>query len=425
MRSVNLVSSYPYVPDEKVAHSNGLDYAVVPVVLGVVGAIALGGMSMVYGDHLTYLDLEMEILYFERTYSEGSDILVYRIGVYNNGYDILSGSVATIDMLVDRSPEPGDEVWHDARAYNASDTGPFGSSECPTDNPDIFPGDSWVWRMCFEGVPWDARPTYLRIGDGYGSYHIVQVHSDVYVECADMFESHLCAYYILEEVGPGTHPIRPGTWAYMETDDPVYYGVRLWLMENEPYIIGEYGSLRFLEDVAIVFDECGEANASYTPYSYTITMCYELVVHITEQHRETLGTEIVAPTLRWIFMHELGHAVIHQYDLPITGSEEDAADQFATIMLLNEGFPGMTGILGMAAIYVQQDGYQPVWGVHSLDSQRYYNMICLAYGKYLDDPEMGVGFLRESIPENRVIHCPGEYDRAQTAWDALLAEYRG
>ena len=390
-----------------------------------LAVVIMLGAGTAYGESATYyLSLELEILDFEREYSEGSDILMYRIGVYNNDYIRLSGSMATIDIMVDPSPEPGDETWHSSSAYDAADGGPFGSSECPADNPDVLPGEGWVWRMCFEGVPWYANPTYLRIGDGHGSYHIVQIHGDAYVECADMFESHLCAYYILEDVGPGTHPVRPGTWAYMETDDPVYYGVRLWLMENEPHIIGEYGD-RFLNDVAIVFDECGEANATYTPYSYTITMCYELAVDVAEQHRETLGTEVVAPTLRWIFMHELGHAVIRQYDLPITGSEEDAADQFATIMLLDEGVPGMTGILGMAAIYVETDGYQPVWGVHSLDSQRYYNMICLAYGKYLDDPEMGVGFLRESIPGNRVIHCPGEYERAQAAWDTLLESYHG
>lgn len=34
-----------------------------------------------------------------------------------------------------------------------------------------------------------------------------------------------------------------------------------------------------------------------------------------------------------MLFHELGHAFISLYDLPITGREEDAVDQFAAILL--------------------------------------------------------------------------------------------
>src|SRR5215813_3964864 len=39
---------------------------------------------------------------------------------------------------------------------------------------------------------------------------------------------------------------------------------------------------------------------------------------------------------QFILGHELGHAVIHQLNLPVTGMEEDSADGFATFFTVND-----------------------------------------------------------------------------------------
>jgi hypothetical protein len=39
-----------------------------------------------------------------------------------------------------------------------------------------------------------------------------------------------------------------------------------------------------------------------------------------------------------MFLHEVAHALIDGWDLPITRREEDAADQFSTLLLIN-GLP--------------------------------------------------------------------------------------
>src|SRR4051794_18088900 len=45
----------------------------------------------------------------------------------------------------------------------------------------------------------------------------------------------------------------------------------------------------------------------------------------------------VAGNALFTLSHELGHAVIATFDLPVLGREEDAADSFATLALLHVG----------------------------------------------------------------------------------------
>ena len=45
-------------------------------------------------------------------------------------------------------------------------------------------------------------------------------------------------------------------------------------------------------------------------------------------------TSFVVGNLYFVLVHELGHAVINQLNLPVLGREEDAADSFATLSML-------------------------------------------------------------------------------------------
>ena len=214
--------------------------------------------------------------------------------------------------------------------------------------------------------------------------------------------------------------------SYEEADDPIHYGLRTWLADNEDTIIDTDSIISYLtlhSDIRVVFESCGQANAWYSAASDQITMCYELADKYTTIFRESdIDTPYgVANALHWIFMHELGHAVIDMYDLPITGQEEDAADQFATIMLLREGTEGANALLAIVTVYAYSTDYTPSWDTHSFDSQRYYNMLCLLYGKHQDDD---IGRYAEGlIPESRAIYCAEEYRDAANAWSILLDDY--
>jgi len=186
--------------------------------------------------------------------------------------------------------------------------------------------------------------------------------------------------------------------------------------------------------VPVVFRECGDVNAFYDPNEREISLCYELVEYyagmfLSEDQTEeeaTEGGEAVAGATLFTFFHELGHALIDLYDLPVTGREEDAVDQLATMILLEGGDEGETAALNGAWSFLSQEEEESeeepaFWDEHSLDEQRFYNIVCWSYGK---NPE-GLQDLvdDETLPEGRAERCPAEYDRMSRSWDALLDPY--
>src|SRR6185295_2240523 len=66
-----------------------------------------------------------------------------------------------------------------------------------------------------------------------------------------------------------------------------------------------------------------------------------------DAENEEVGGKAIAAMV-FVFYHELGHALIDIYDLPVTGREEDAVDQLATVMLL-ETWDGEESELAMTA----------------------------------------------------------------------------
>lgn len=128
------------------------------------------------------------------------------------------------------------------------------------------------------------------------------------------------------------------------------------------------------------------------------------------------------------FYHELGHALIDILDLPVLGKEEDAADHLSVI-LMNEIWQEDSAAAILAsdatayALQAEQTaagGYEPAYAdEHSLDMQRYYNVVCLFYGA---NPETRQGLADElGLPEERAERCPDEWESAAGSWEAVLA----
>jgi hypothetical protein len=133
--------------------------------------------------------------------------------------------------------------------------------------------------------------------------------------------------------------------------------------------------------------------------------------------------------LLFIFYHELGHGLIHKLDLPVLGREEDAADQLATLMLMDAGSdavggePVLTAALGWLDSWKKREGEtdsSDYFDEHSLDYQRYANIVCLVYGS---DPENYGNLVEEwDLPEDRAERCPGDYSSAVSSWDAVMKD---
>lgn len=204
----------------------------------------------------------------------------------------------------------------------------------------------------------------------------------------------------------------------------------------------EFREGRFLEDVAdwlndwialphdvrLSFEVCGEPNAFYRPEDRTVALCYEMVDDL-EAGLDAADPgeddwQAVSDALLFTTLHEVGHAIVHLLEIPVTGREEDAVDQLAAVMLVDGSPEGsaaaVNGISGLAGgeEEVDEGAYADE---HAIGAQRVYNVLCLVYGQ---DPVAHQGWLDEGVlPEERAERCPGEYARVAHSWDRLLEPY--
>jgi len=103
--------------------------------------------------------------------------------------------------------------------------------------------------------------------------------------------------------------------------------------------------LRLPEDLNIKTTECGVMNAWYRRENSlpTVTICYELLKTISQSMPKETTPDGISPMdavvgqAVWLVLHETGHAVFDIFDVPIFGHSEDAADNFATYVMLHFG----------------------------------------------------------------------------------------
>ena len=228
----------------------------------------------------------------------------------------------------------------------------------------------------------------------------------------------------------GDNPNPPYAWR----DSAAAYLREVRLLEdNAEWLNANY---RLPYDVAILGAECGVVNAFYSPAQKAIIMCYELVDAALDAGYDLYGgdpataEDFAYNVLDGILLHETGHALVDIYDLPVTGLEEDAVDQFSALIqsrTYGDYDPhyeaGRIMMLDMADWWDYYSQGEPLyyWDVHSLSIQRFYNIACYAYGA---DPEYNADLVHgDYLPESRAATCPAEYERMSSSWDRLLEGY--
>ncbi len=82
------------------------------------------------------------------------------------------------------------------------------------------------------------------------------------------------------------------------------------------------GTFALPTDVYIAIAECGESNAFYESTKRQVTMCIELYEEFDELFKpeykvEAERDDAVASAFTFVFFHELGHALVDIYELPI------------------------------------------------------------------------------------------------------------
>lgn len=217
--------------------------------------------------------------------------------------------------------------------------------------------------------------------------------------------------------------------------NPAFNAIRTKIEKSKVFedTVGELNdTLSLPSDLRVTFSQCGEVNAFYDSETKRVIMCYELVAAFEQQFADNYPDKasaevaVIDATL-FVFHHELGHALVHLLELPITGKEEDAVDDLATLVLLHHWEDGDEAALNAAeAFYISGDQEESeladlaYWDEHSLDKQRYYSITCIVYGS---DTEAHKELVGEDLPEERAERCPEEYQQKSTSWNTLLGDY--
>jgi hypothetical protein len=219
--------------------------------------------------------------------------------------------------------------------------------------------------------------------------------------------------------------------AEYEPADPDFQAFRANLIAHrflDTIAIRLNDSLALPENIILRTAHCGEPNASYSPEGRRVTLCYELFSALSDRFAEEAGGEyLVSGTLVFALMHELGHALIDVLNLPTTGREEDAVDQLATVLLLQQGPSGDSLAFGAVGWFAAEVHYGQLDSLqfaddHGFDLQRVYNIVCWIHGR---DPAQYPQLIEDGwLPEHRRRRCPEEYRRMANSWKKLLAPYR-
>jgi hypothetical protein len=239
------------------------------------------------------------------------------------------------------------------------------------------------------------------------------------------------------------HPVAPRfEYAYAPPLSPDLQQIHLRvrdadLLRQLPAVQAIDGMFALPRRLRYVAAECGEFGAFYLPGEAEVVLCYETLRVLYERgqaHQRALGLgpehplRYVRANVRFIVLHETGHALVHLLDLPVTGRQEDAVDQLAAILMLR--FAGLDetpaeviGNLRMAANWMLSHStgaydLEAYAAVHSLGEQRFFNLQCLIYGT---DPEGFAGMVdARDLTAERASGCARETHQVSRAWLRLL-----
>jgi hypothetical protein len=189
------------------------------------------------------------------------------------------------------------------------------------------------------------------------------------------------------------------------------------------------GVLRLPRTLTLKAASCDEPNAWFDPETDVITFCYELVEEFvrsaakTERFGLTAEQAVIGPFF-FIVLHESAHAVFELLKVPVLGREEDAADQVAIFAVVRIGGDFAERMLRAAAFMYDQDARARAVSegdfadVHGLDRQRYYNVLCLAWGS--DPKRYAFAKTLGKLPEERAEACAEEFAHVRYAVETLI-----
>jgi hypothetical protein len=203
--------------------------------------------------------------------------------------------------------------------------------------------------------------------------------------------------------------------------------------------------------LTVQFNQCG---APTVPFKHggPVTICYEYVSQVVQlvpksvvplvQGTLTPQAAIDGPVVQAV-LHETAIGIFDALNLPVWGRLDDAADRTAAFIMMQFGPTiAWNTIVGGAWFLSANVNVPPDFAsVIGIVAERYYTMICIAYGGEVRGVDVApapngqrgtvnAGFSHfvgtdaaGDLPQSRANSCPDEYDAVKQAFVTLILPY--
>ncbi len=184
--------------------------------------------------------------------------------------------------------------------------------------------------------------------------------------------------------------------------------------------------------VIIIFG--GEDGPLFDTDTNEILIPYYFIDEITDRFKKDnysqTGVRVedaAMDALMHTLFHEIGHALISMFSIPVLGKHEDAVDGLADLLLIEYFENGQEIVVSAADLFdLESRDTDPLeeadfWDEHSLDVQRYYTALCHVYGSAPDQYKELPGLL--GFSDERADNCIEDYETLSDNWHRLLEPY--
>lgn len=211
---------------------------------------------------------------------------------------------------------------------------------------------------------------------------------------------------------------------------PTETGVDLAYAQAGAELIRSFNeALALPADIAVNFIDCGTANAFYAPPGFNVAtgivaeggaiiLCHELTASFASVF-DTADQSFAVSV--FVLMHEIGHALVNQLNLPVLGIEESYVDGIAAVLV---GESNMAESAALAGWFFSQQPFTPFFDTHRAGPQRLGDLVCWGIGAddlLREQDPLIAGIADQIIASGR--DCVGEYSRQVEALQTVLGPY--
>jgi Putative metallopeptidase len=186
----------------------------------------------------------------------------------------------------------------------------------------------------------------------------------------------------------------------------------------------------FPGEITIEIVECTEVNAFYYAETSTISICFEFLHRMMSIQEDWIPErEKLLNAAAFIFLHEMGHALVDKLEIPITGKEENAVDELAMLLMVTDEddqtmWAALEGVLQFYQDALEEDFNDvPFHDTHAPNIERYFDMVMLLIGAHPDFEKDFVGTDDKlKLPPERAENAKLDFERKLWAWKILLGD---